>query len=85
MPELRAVWSEPRILSLAVDDEETSDIRSARLRLDRELDGQAAGNVIAAEACLLTVLVAILRRGETATALRQNTSGNAALVREFRE
>ncbi|HWK48702.1 MAG TPA: helix-turn-helix domain-containing protein [Steroidobacter sp.] len=84
-PELRAVWNEPRILSLAVDDEETSDIRSALLRLDRELDGQAAGNVIAAEACLLTVLVAILRRGETATALRQNTTGNAALVRAFRE
>jgi hypothetical protein len=38
MPELRVVWSEPRILSLAVDDEETSDTRSALLRLDRELD-----------------------------------------------
>jgi AraC family transcriptional activator of pobA len=85
MPELRVVWSEPRILSLAVDDEETSDIRSAMLRLDRELDGQAAGNVIAAEACLLTVLVAILRRSETSTALRQNSTGNSALVREFRE
>lgn len=41
--------------------------------------------MIAAEACLLTVLVAILRRGETATALRQNSTGNSALVREFRE
>lgn len=51
---------------------------------NRELDGRAAGNVIAADACLPTVLVAILRRGD-ATALRQNTSGNAALMQEFWE
>lgn len=85
MPELRDVWSEPRILSLAVDDEATSDIRQALLRLDRELDGQAAGNVIAAEACLLTALVAILRRSESSTALRQSSTGAAGLVREYRE
>ena len=85
MPELHDVWSEPRILPLAVDDEATSDIRQALLRLDRELDGQAAGNVIAAEACLLTTLVAILRRSEASTALRQNSTGAAGLVREYRE
>jgi AraC family transcriptional activator of pobA len=84
MPELRAVWTEPRILVLAADDEETSDIRHALLRLDRELDGHACGNVIAAEACLLTVLVAILRRSEASTALRQNSAGNSGLVREYR-
>ena len=85
MPALRDVWSEPRILALTVDDEETSDIRGALLRLDRELDGQAAGNVIAAEACVLTVLVAILRRSKASPPLRQNTTGNSGVVRQYRE
>lgn len=84
-PELQELLTQPRILALSPDDEETEDIRSALLRIDRELDGRAPGNVIAAEACLLTLLVAILRRSEQATSLKRSTAAHACVVREFHE
>jgi len=84
-PELKELLTQPRIMALAAEDEETEDIRRALLRLDRELDGRAPGNVIAAEACVLTVLVAILRRSEQATSLRSSNAAHAPIVREFRD
>src|ERR1044072_626931 len=71
-PDLRELLTQPRILTLSPQDEETEDIRSALLRIDRELDGRAPGNVIAAEACLLTLLVAILSRSEQPLSLLRN-------------
>lgn len=86
MPDLSDLWRSPRILSLSPDDEEVADIRHALVRLDRELDGRAPGNVIAAEACLLTVLVAVLRRcAGSMAATEPARAGSAAIVREFRE
>src|ERR1044072_7955731 len=84
-PDLRELITQPRILSLSPQDEETEDIRSALLRIDRELDGRAPGNVIAAEACLLTLLVAILRRSEQSTSLKRSNAAHASIVSEFRE
>jgi AraC family transcriptional activator of pobA len=84
-PDLRDLLTQPRILAMSPQDEETEDIRSALLRIDRELDGRAPGNVIAAEACLLTLLVAILRRSEQSTSLKQSNAAHASIVREFRD
>jgi AraC family transcriptional activator of pobA len=84
-PDLRELLTQPRILSLSAQDEETEDIRGALLRIDRELDGRAPGNVIAAEACLLTLLVAILRRSEQSTSLKRSNAAHASIVGDFRE
>lgn len=84
-PELQDMLTQPRILALSPDDEETEDIRSSLLRIDRELDGRAPGNVIAAEACLLTLLVAVLRRSEQATALKRSHAAHGSVVTEFHD
>jgi AraC family transcriptional activator of pobA len=60
-PELSDIWSKAGAYACRESELEQTDIADGMRRLDRELDEGAAGGVIAAEACLLTILVSVLR------------------------
>lgn len=81
-PELSGIWSAAGPVACQPVDPELTDIADAVHRLDRELDKGETGGVIAAEACLLSILVGVLRlssryRGEAAS-----QSGNASRIAE---
>jgi AraC family transcriptional activator of pobA len=84
-PELGAIWSSPCALS-CIDDGWIEAAEAALNSLDRELDEGAPGGVIAAEALLTTILVAVLRQFSRAGELGRATvrGGYDELVARFR-
>ena len=85
-PELEEIWRSPRPVAFSKEQQEFTEIRQALLRLDAELDRSAPGCLLAAEACLLTVFVSLLRQNQAAqTPAANGTGGHATLVARFRD
>jgi AraC family transcriptional regulator, transcriptional activator of pobA len=73
-------------IELSQPDIDTDDIEKAVLRLQREIVWQAPAHQVAAEACLITLLVAVVRAlSEHSLSGRQERGPRAALVLRFRD
>jgi AraC family transcriptional activator of pobA len=85
-PEIEEIWRSPRPIAFSKEQQEVADIRQALLRLDSELDRGGPGCLLAAEACLLNVIVSLLRQSQAAQApVASGAGGHAGLVTRFRD
>jgi AraC family transcriptional activator of pobA len=84
LPEFATLWSRPRVIGLR-RDEETAELRSTIIKLQRELKVKTVGHFLAAEAYLLSVFLSVLRRSRSSVSATPKLSSNEVkLVEEFR-
>jgi AraC family transcriptional regulator, transcriptional activator of pobA len=85
LPEFETLWSDPRVVGLARDSDETAELRRTVIKLERELKLKAVGHFLAAEAHLTSICLSVLRRSHLFAQKAHHLSSNQVkLVQEFR-
>jgi AraC family transcriptional activator of pobA len=86
LSEFSMLWTQPRSVSLDRDTDEAMELHGTLRRLEREIESQGTGHVVAAEALLTSLFLMLVRRSGSDDATWTGATQNGLrLIDRFRD